>query len=296
MKRWTLFLTLSLQKGTKALVPGIEDASFVSFCCSNCEPTNPYLTYNANSYGVLSSFPLPSLLVERWCISYHITYSTIASLFSESSLDSTPNSDHLSTLKRPSSYYLTCNGYSPNCAFYHCYYGQHPPPYSQPFFPPLFLPKRHLPLHVSQQPHIFSEPPSSIRRGQSSLRVQRHTSHLHTRTTTLKRRRTSTGQPPAFPISAALSSIQPTEDTHTHDWRSGYKPPSQSSYFRRHFESFLVPCNLTSNMTQSFFSFFFFTSHILWSLNSSFLVSGTLLYIVTFTAESPAGGGTGRSP
>jgi len=135
-------------------------------------------------------------------------------------------------------YYLPSNGYPSNHSFYHSHF-QHPPPYSQQSFPPPFLPDQPYPQHVS---YTFVSPthPSTLRRRlsrQSSLRVQRQLSSLHSRATTLKKHR-RTAQPPAFPISGALSSIQLARGR-PHDWRSGYKPPSKS-YFRRRFESLVV--------------------------------------------------------
>ncbi|KAF8798683.1 hypothetical protein BYT27DRAFT_6898554 [Phlegmacium glaucopus] len=142
------------------------------------------------------------------------------------------------------SHYLPFNEYPSNRSFYYGHF-QHPPPYVQRFFPPPLLPKQSLPPHVAH-PHILLAHPSSLGRRlsrPSSLRVQRHLSNLNNRPTTLKRRqRASTTQPPAFPVSGALSSIQLARGR-PRDWRSGYKPPSKS-YFRRHFESFIVPRKL----------------------------------------------------
>lgn len=139
------------------------------------------------------------------------------------------------------SYYLSLNGNPPNPQFYYHDHFQHPPPYSQRLFPPPFLSKQPLPTH----PPIFPTHPSSLRRRPSSFRVQRHVSNLHNRPTTLrKRRKFSTAQPPPFPISGALSSIQLARGR-PHDWRFGYKPPSKS-YFRRHLESFTVPYKFTT--------------------------------------------------
>lgn len=174
----------------------------------------------------------------------HIHFNTIAGLFSEFSLNSIFGSSDLSTLKS-SANYLPFNEYP--------YYGhiQYPPPYSQQSFPPPFLPKQPFPPHVSH-PLIFPTHPSSLRRRLSRHRVQRQISNLHSRATSLKKlRRSSTKQPPSFPISGALSSIQLARGR-PHGWRSGYKSPSKS-YFRRHFESFIVPYTLTSKLKPRFF-------------------------------------------
>jgi len=137
-----------------------------------------------------------------------------------------------------SAYYLPFNEYP--------YYGypQYPPPYSQRSFPPPILPKQHFPPHVSH-PLVSSTHPSSLRRRpsrHSSIRLQRQMSNIHIRATSL--RRTSTKQPPAFPVSGAFSSIQLARGR-PYEWRSGYKPPSKS-YFRRHFESFVAPYTFTT--------------------------------------------------
>ena len=176
----------------------------------------------------------------------HVHYNTIAGLFSEFLLSLIFDSSDLSTPKS-SAYYPPFNEYP--------YYGhlQYPPPYSQRAFPPPFLPKQSFPPYVSH-PLIPPTHPSSLRRRLSrhgSLRVQRQMSNLHSRTTSLKKlRRTSTMQPPAFPISGALSSIQLARGR-PHGWRSGYKSPSKS-YFRRHFESFIAPYTLTSKSHHNF--------------------------------------------
>jgi len=137
-----------------------------------------------------------------------------------------------------SAYYLPFNEYP--------YYGhfQYPTPYSQRSFPPPFLHKQPFPPHVSH-PLISSTRPSSLTRRHSSHRVEHQMTNLHIRATPLKKlRRTSTKQPPSFPISGALSSVQLARGR-PHAWRYGYKPPSKS-YFRRHFERFIAPYTLTT--------------------------------------------------
>ena len=226
----------------------------------------------------MSSFTLDDLYYA------HVQFNTIARLFSEFSLNSTFDSSDLSTLKS-SANYLPFNEYP--------YYGhlQYPPPYSQRSFPPPFLPKQPFPPHVSH-PLIFPTHPSSLRRRHSrpsSLRVQRQMSILHSRTTSLKKLRgPSTKEPPAFPISGALSSIQLARGR-PHGWRSGYKSPSKS-YFRS-FESFIAPYTLTSKLH---YNVLISTSY---ERSTTFLVSNTLLHVdPTFKTQFSVGSDTRRSP
>ena len=172
------------------------------------------------------------------------------------------DSSNLCTFKR-SAYHLPFNEYPYQSHF------QHPPRYSQRSVPRPYPFKQPFPPH----PPTFSTHPSSLRRRpscRSSPRVQRHVSSLHSRATTLKkRRRPLTTQPPASYISEVLSSIQ-LASGRPHDWRSGYKPPSKS-YFRRHFERFTAPFALTSMFLQ-----FFDVRVITWII---FAFSDTPLYL-----------------
>ena len=187
-------------------------------------------------------------------------------------------------LLKSSANYLPFNEYP--------YYGylQYPPPYSQRSFPPPFLPKQPFPPHVSQ-PHIFPTHPSSLRHRLSrhgSLRVQRQMSNLHSRAASLKKLR-KTKQPPAFPISGALSSIQLAR-SRPRSWRSGYKPPSKS-YFRRHLESFVAPYTFASKLNHNLL---ISTSC---ECSTTFLVSNTHLHLnATFKTQFPVGSDTCRSP
>lgn len=194
------------------------------------------------------------------------------------------DSSNLSTL-RSSAYYLPFNEYP---------YGhlQYPPPYSQRSFPPPFLPMQRFPPHVSR-PLIFPTHPSSLRRRLSrrgSLRVERQMSNLHSRATSLKKvQKASTKQPPAFPTSGALSSVQLARGR-PHGWRSGYKSPSKS-YLRRHFESFIAPYSLTSKFNHNFLES---TSC---ERSTTFLVSNSPLHVdATFKTQFPVGSDTCRSP
>ena len=144
-------------------------------------------------------------------------------------------------------------------------------PYSQWSFPP-FSSKQHdvpHPLNLPTHSSSFRRQPSR----QSSLRVvRRHTSNLRSRATTIKkRRRTSATQPPAFPISGALSVVQLARGR-PYNWRSGYKPPSKS-YFRRHFDNSSAPYALTCISNHLGFS----TWYSLWSLK--YLIIPIMLFI-----------------
>ena len=162
---------------------------------------------------------------------YGILMFTKADLFSELALHWIFDSSNLSL--RRSGYNLPFNEYP--------YLGhlQYPPPYSQQSFPPPFPSKQHFPPIA--HPLIFPTYPSSLRRrlshDRSSFRIHRHISNPPSRSTSLeKRRRTSLNstQPLAF-LSGALSAIQ----RRPHGWRSGYKPPSRSS-FGKHFERLIA--------------------------------------------------------
>ena len=155
------------------------------------------------------------------------------------------------------------------------------------------MPKQPFPPHVSH-PLNFPTYPSSLRRRLSlrgSLRVQRQMSNLHSRAATHKKlRKTSTKQPPAFPISGALSSTQLARGR-PRDWRSGYKPPSKSN-FRKYFESFVAPYTFASSKLNH--TFLVSTSC---EYSTTFLVSNTLLHVnATFKTQFPVGSNKCRSP
>jgi hypothetical protein len=216
----------------------------------------------------------------------YVHFNTIARLISEFALliNSIFDARNLSTL-RSSAYYLPFNEYP--------YYGhlQYPPPYSQRSFPPPFPPKQPFPPHVSH-PLIFpTHPPSLTQRfsRHSSLRVERQVSNLHTRATSLKKLRRTSTNPPAFPTSGALSSIQ-LAGGRPHGWRYGYKSPSKS-YFRRHFESFIAPYTFTSKLNHNFLI------STPCERSTTFLISNTPLHVdATFKTQFPVGSDTCRSP